>query len=252
MNATGLLIVGLAAAAGNAMNAAAGGGSFISFPALIFLGVPPIVANATNSMAMWVGGSGVIVGFRRDLIWRTRRFLAAVLVCTAAGTLGGLLVLKTPPAAYAASIKWLLLASTLLFVAAPAIRRLTQRAGAAAQDELPYSWLIGLVPIGIYGGFFGGGQGILLLALFAVAGMANLNRMNALKSTLTFVNNGTPLIPFVIAHVVAWNVAAAMCVGSLAGGFIGASLVRRLPPVWLRRTIIAIGAVVTVLFFLRG
>lgn len=250
MNPAGLAIAAAAAAVGSALNSAAGGGSFVSFPALVFLGMPPVPANATNSVGMWIGNLGSIGGFREDIAHPTRRLLFALLTCLAGGALGGYFLLHIPQAAFSASVPWLLLASTLVFVFAPAIRRLAAHAD-RDETDIPPRWLAGVFPVSVYGGFFGGGQGILVLSLLAIAGLKNLNRMNALKMILVFVNNGAPLVSFMIAGVLSWDVVAAMGVGGFFGGYAGARVARRVPALWMRRFIIAMGAAMTMIFFLR-
>jgi uncharacterized membrane protein YfcA len=250
VNGGALVLAAGAAAVAAAINSAAGGGSFVSFPTLVFLGVPPIGANATNSVAMWVGGAGSIGGYRDLLEHPSAQTRAALLTCLLGGVTGGLLLLHTPAKTFSAAIPWLLLFSTLLFALGPLLLRLGGRSRAVR--ELPYAGLLPLFFVSVYGGFFGGGQGFLLLALFVLLGFTDLQRANALKIVLSFVNNGVPLIPFVIARAVTWDAAAAMCAGALVGGYYGAKLVRRIPPAPLRWTIVALGAVMTVVFFRRG
>ncbi len=250
MNAAGLVLAAGAATVAAAINSAAGGGSFISFPTLVFLGVPPIGANATNSVAMWVGGAGSIGGYRDLLEHPSPQSRAALVVCLVGGVAGGLLLLRTPPHAFSAIIPWLLLFSTALFALGPVLLRL--RGTSEPVREIPAGGLVPLFVVSVYGGFFGGGQGFLLLALFVLLGFTDLQRANALKIVLSFVNNGVPLIPFVIARALTWDAAGAMCVGALAGGYYGAKLVRRIPPEPLRWTIVALGTVMTVVFFRRG
>lgn len=250
MSPTGLAIAAAAAAVGSALNSAAGGGSFVSFPALVFLGMPPIAANATNSFGMWIGNLGSIGGFREDLAHASRRLLYALVTCLVGGALGGVLLLHMPQAAFSAIVPWLLLASTVVFIIAPTIRARTAQ-GSAEEFDIPPRWLVGLFPVSMYGGFFGGGQGILLLSLLSLAGLRNLNRMNALKMILVFVNNGSPLIAFVLAGLLSWDVVAAMGVGGFIGGYAGARVVRGIPTLWMRRFIIVTGIAMTVVFFLR-
>ncbi len=251
MNGGALALAAGAAAVAAAINSAAGGGSFVSFPTLVFLGVPPIGANATNSVAMWVGGAGSIGGYRDLLEHPSARTRAALLTCLLGGVAGGLLLLRTPAKAFSAAIPWLLLFATLLFALGPLLLKLRGGRGGAVR-EIPYAGLVPLFFVSVYGGFFGGGQGFLLLALFVLLGFADLQRANALKIVLSFVNNGVPLIPFVLARVVTWDAAAAMCGGALVGGYYGAKVVRRIPPEPLRWTIVALGAVMTVVFFRRA
>jgi uncharacterized membrane protein YfcA len=250
MNLSGLAIAGGAAAVAGAINSAAGGGSFISFPALVFVGMNPIAANATNTAAMWIGQAGSIQGFRDDIARPTKRFLAAMCVSAAGGIAGALLLLHTPTHAFNAIIPWLLLFSTLVFALSPLILKVANR----TDDVQDVAWhsIVPLFVVAVYGGYFGGGQGLVLLAYFALLGMTNLRKMNALKSVLAFINNGVPVIPFVIARELAWDVAGVMSVCAILGGYFGARIVRRVPPPIVRSFIVVLGAATTVAFFLRS
>ena len=250
MNPGALAIAGVAAAVAGAINSAAGGGSFISFPTLVFLGMPPIAANATNTAAMWLGQAGSIRGFREDMARPTRRFLAAMIVSALGGVVGALLLLHTPVRAFNAIIPWLLLFATLVFALSPLILKLRKHAGGV--EDVSWSSTVPLFFVAVYGGYFGGGQGLVLLAYFALIGMTHFGKMNALKSVLAFINNGVPVIPFVIAGALAWDVAAVMCAGAILGGYYGARIVRRVPPLVMRSIIVAVGAATTVAFFLRS
>jgi uncharacterized membrane protein YfcA len=250
MNLTGLAIAGAAAAVAAAVNSAAGGGSFISFPTLVFLGVPPIAANATNTAAMWIGQAGSIRGFREDMVRPTRRFVAVMAASALGGIAGALLLLHTPAHAFNVIIPWLLLFATLVFALSPAILKLRGHAGGV--EDVSWWSVLPLFVVAVYGGYFGGGQGLVLLAYFALIGMTDLRRMNALKSVLAFINNGVPVIPFAFAHALAWDVAAAMCAGAILGGYYGARIVRRVPPRAMRVAIVTLGAATTVAFFLRA
>jgi uncharacterized membrane protein YfcA len=249
MNPAGLVVSAAAAAVAGAINSGAGGGSFISFPTLVFLGVPPITANATNTTAMWLGNVGTIRGFREDMTRPTPRFIAAMAASVVGGITGGVLLLHTPLHAFNAIIPWLLLFSTVLFAISPVILKLANRPGGI--EDVSWSSVVPLFAVAVYGGFFGGGQGLVLLAYFALIGMTDLRKMNALKAVLTFINNGVPVIPFVIAHALAWDVALAMCAGAVLGGYYGARLVRSVPPRTMRYAIVVVGAATTVAFFLR-
>jgi uncharacterized membrane protein YfcA len=241
-----------AAAAGalaGAINSAAGGGSFVSFPALVFLGIPPIAANATNTTAMWIGQAGSIHGFREDMLRPTPRFIAAMAVSVIGGIVGAVLLLRTPVHAFNAIIPWLLLFATILFALSPWLMKLINHPGGV--EDVRWSSVIPLFIVALYGGFFGGGQGLVLLAYFALIGMTDLRKMNALKSLLAFINNGVPVIPFVIARAIVWDVAAAMCLGAILGGYYGARLVKRVPPEIMRVAIVILGAIATGAFFMR-
>ncbi len=250
MSPGGLAIAGGAAAVAAVINSAAGGGSFLTFPTLVFLGVPPITANATNTAAMWLGQGGSITGFRDEMMRPTPRFIGAMIASVIGGIAGALLLLHTPPDTFNRVIPWLLLLATVTFAAAPLILRLTKHQGNTADIRLDS--LLPLFAIAVYGGYFGGGQGLMLLAYFALIGMTDLRKMNALKAVLAFINNGVPVIPFVFARALAWDVAAVMCIGAIAGGYYGARVTRFIPPNILRIAIVAIGAVTTVAFFMRA
>jgi uncharacterized protein len=250
VNPTGLAIAGAGAAVAAAINSAAGGGSFISFPVLVFLGMPPIAANATNTAAMWIGQAGSMRGFKDDMVRPSPRFIVAMIVSALGGVAGALLLLHTPPSAFNAVIPWLLLFATLVFAFAPLVLKLAKRAGEV--DDIAHWHSIVLFIIAIYGGYFGGGQGLVILAFFALIGMTNLRKMNALKSVLAFINNGIPVIPFALAHALEWDVAIVMCICAIVGGYYGAVVVKRVPPRIMRIIIVAIGAATTVAFFVRA
>jgi uncharacterized membrane protein YfcA len=249
MNAAGFVAVAAAGAVAGTMNAAAGGGSFVSFPALVYLGVPPIPANATNTTAMWIGQAGSIPGFREDMRRPTLRFVLAMFVSVVGGISGAVLLLHTPQNAFNGIIPWLLLFSTLMFAFSPWLLKITRRLSAI--DDIPWSGAIPLFAIAVYGGYFGGGQGLVMLAYFALVGMTDLRRMNALKCVLSCINNGVPVIPFVIAGAIEWNIAVVMCAGAILGGYYGARAARRVPPRVMRGVIVALGTVTTIGFFLR-
>jgi uncharacterized membrane protein YfcA len=237
-----------------AINSGAGGGSFVSFPTLVFLGVPPISANATNSVAMWIGGAGSIGAYRDMLGSPTRRLLIMLAVCVLGGAAGALLLLHTPQHAFDVIVPWLLLFATVLFACGPILKKLRERDRAKGEDltEPPIFALLPVFVVAVYGGYFGGGQGFLLLAMFALVGIANVQRANALKIVFSFVNNGVSTIPFVVAGVLEWDVAAVMCVSAVLGGYYGGKVVRKLPGEPLRWGIVTLGIVLTVLFFVRA
>lgn len=245
-----LLAAAAAGAVGCAINAAAGGGSFISFPTLVFLGVPVMNAQATNATAMWLGATGSITGYRRELAQGSPRFYAAVLTSMAGGIVGALILIHTPQKTFAAVLPWLLLISTAVFTAGPWINKLAKRTGEV--QEVPLIALPGLFLICAYGGFFSGGQGLLILAFLGLAGMTDLKRMNALKVIFQFINNMMPALTFVLARVLVADVAIATSAGAVLGGYFGARFARRIPARVLRALIIAVGVAMTVTFFYRA
>jgi uncharacterized membrane protein YfcA len=228
------------------MNAVAGGGSFLSFPALIAAGVSPIPANATSSAAMWVGNLGGARGFAPDLRGQ-RSFLAPVLAVSVVGSvIGAILLIETPSPVFTRMIPWLLLFATALFALSPLLVRGRPHAPRHEPWQLAAQFVVA-----IYGGYFGAGMGILMLAILAFAGFASVNAANAVKNVLSVAINGVALVPFMIARLIDWRFAIPMAVIALVGGYVGAKLFRRLPVIYARSIIIAIGVTMTIVFFRR-
>jgi uncharacterized protein len=242
-----LVPAGAAFVAG-AMNSVAGGGSFLSFPALIFAGVPPISANATNNAAMWVGTLGSARGYKEE-VREYRGLLVSVVAVSIVGSLiGAILLLKTPPSLFERLIPWLLLFATAVFAVSPFLVK--RDASAKPRHE---AWqLVVQFCVAIYGGYFGAGMGILMLAVLAFSGLPTFNAQNAIKNVLSVSINGVALIPFIIAGVVDWRFAIPMAAIALFGGYFGARFFRRLSPKISRAIVIAIGVTMALVFFLRN
>ncbi len=236
----------IAAAIAGALNSAAGGGSFISFPALLLVGFPPIAANATNNTAMWIGNLGSIGGFREDFTLG-RDAVAPIVVCIVGATIGSILLLRTPEVTFSHAVPYLLAFATAVFAASPWLRR----EGASHPTRGALATLGPLFGVAIYGGYFGAGIGIMMLALFAATTALTIVRMNALKNLLSFFVNGTAVIPFAIAHAIVWPEALVMAVGAVAGAYGGARIIRRLPAAAVRAIVITIGTTMSVYFFVR-
>ncbi len=247
-------ILFLAAMLGGTLNSVAGGGSFISFPALIFTGVLPIQANATSTVALWPGSVASVGAYRGVLVMARRRLLVLGGVSVVGGVLGAILLLRTPQSTFERLLPYLLLLATLLFTFGGAIAaRLRGLVGKVAGP--PWLATLGTVclqgTIAIYGGYFGGGIGILMLALLAIMGLENIHTMNAVKALLTSCINGVAVLTFVIARVVEWPQAVVMVVGAIVGGYGGAYVARRLDARLVRRFVILVGFTMTLYFFLR-
>ena len=245
MLSTLLLIV--AAYAAGVLNAVAGGGSFLTFPALVFAGVPPVAANATSTVAVCPGALAGAYGYRNELGRLTEVNLPSFIgISLVGGLLGALLLLWTPDATFSAIIPWLLLFATALFAAGPKmaawIRKKTQLG--------PVGVLVVQFLIAVYGGYFGGGIGILMLATFGVFGLTDIHAMNGLKSLLSGLLNAVAVVAFVAGGVVYWPEALIMLVACVAGGYSGARIARRIPPPYLRKFVILVGSAMTVYFFL--
>ncbi len=251
--AENLLIFGSAVLAGG-LNGIAGGGSFISFPTLVFLGIPPINANATNTVALWPGTLASIGAYRHELATQKRDLIVMGSIGLVGGILGALLLLNTSQTVFVKLIPYLLLLATLLFTFSKPI---TAWVISRRQKFLSTSKLVTFVSpllqliIAIYGGFFGGGMGILLLATLAIMGMENINTMNALKTVLTALINGIALIPFILAGIVVWEQAAFMAVGASLGGYLSAHYAQKMQPILVRRFVILVGFSMTLYFFIR-
>lgn len=235
-----------------AMNAVAGGGSFLSFPMLLLVGVPPIQANATNTIALWPGILGSIGAYRKELEGPEARRVLVPLLSTGlvGGLLGAVTLLYTPQQTFLHLIPWLLLSATLLFAFSRKITAalrpkggeaaLTTKGGAAAQ-----------LFVGFYIGYFGAGAGILMMALLALLGMTQIHRINAYKTVQAAVCNGIAILAFIAKGVIYWRHAGVMVVGALIGGYYGAWLAQKMKQEHVRWIVIAIGAGMSAYFFVR-
>jgi uncharacterized membrane protein YfcA len=241
------VLLGAAAFAAGGLNAIAGGGSFLTFPALVFAGVPPIAANATSAVAVSPGYLGSSWGFRRELAELPAALLRRELVLAATGGVAGaLLLLVTPARLFSSLVPWLLLFATALFALGP---RIAQRAGKGR--GLAHWRNPGLFLVAVYGGYFNGGLGILLMALYTLAGEARLNTVNALKNFNSFVLSLLSVVAFAWAGVIVWREAVLMMLAATLGGMVGARLARRLPVTWVRAIVILTGLVMSAAFFWR-
>lgn len=232
------------------MNSIAGGGTFLTLPTLIFTGVPPRVANATSTVALLPGSFASALGYLPELK-RQRLLLPLVGISFVGSVIGAVLLLVTPERTFEVLIPWLMLTATSLFAAGPAITR-RMRKGAAAMREhgrLTLATAAAQFVIAVYGGYFGAGIGILMLAALALSGMEDLHAMNGLKNGLATAINSVAVITFLLAGIVLWQQAAVMIVASVAGGFAGVKLARVLPTRVTRAVIITIGTVLTTWFF---
>src|SRR3984885_14766773 len=238
---------------GGALNAVAGGGSFIAFPALLFTGVPPIPANATNTIALWTAAAASGGAYRKELDVPRRVMIPLLAASLVGGLAGALLLLKNPAHTFLQILPWLTLGATLLFALGKKLARgrksiLEQEATGGA---LAAATLFQLV-VAVYGGYFGGGMGIVMLAMLAALGMTNIHAMNALKSVMGFVINGVAVVTFVIAGAIYWKHGIPMIAGGIAGGFLGAHYAQKLPQAWIRVFVVLVGAGMTTYFFWKA
>lgn len=242
------LILILAALAAGILNSIAGGGSFLTFPALVYAGLPPVAANATSAVAVFPGYLGAAAGFRKELFTFEKTLLRRYLIIAAlGGLLGSLLLLITSNTVFSLIVPWLLLFATLIFALG---KQLTDWLGKREMNLGQYDTAI-LLGVAVYGGYFNGGLGIILLAAFITFGMHDLHLMNGLKNGLSLLLSSVSVVTFAVAGLVQWPQAAVMMVGTTLGGYLGAFIAKALPPKVLKSIIVAIGALMTVVFFIR-
>jgi len=242
------LLLGIAVVSG-AMNAVAGGGSFLSFPALLLVGVPPIQANATNTIALWPGILGSIGAYRDELRGPEARRVLFPLLATGivGGLLGAITLLITPPATFLHLIPYLLLSATLLFAFSRKITLLLKPHGEAALSTK--SGAAAQFFVAFYIGYFGAGAGILMVALLALLGMTHIHRINAYKTVQAAVCNGIAILAFVFHGVIYWKHAGVMVAGALLGGYFGAHFAQKMKQEHVRWIVIAIGFGMSAYFF---
>lgn len=245
-------LLACAAFAAGVLNAIAGGGSFLTLPALIFTGVPPIMANATSALAVSPGYLGSTLGFRPELrALPMTRLKREMVISSLGGVIGALLLLVTPAKLFSAVVPWLLLFATVLFAAGPTIARRATLASKTGHGLAKWREP-GLLATAVYGGYFNGGLGILLMALYAVTGESRINTANALKNLNSLVLSWLSVAAFVVAGVIAWKEGLLMMLAASAGGYFGARWSKRLPTQWVRVGVILTGLVMSALFFARS
>lgn len=243
------MLFGAALIAGG-LNAVAGGGSFIAFPALMLVGVPPISANATCAVALWPGNAASVGAYRRELSGQGRALIAFGVLSLIGGLLGALLLLRTEEAVFAELIPYLMLGATIVFAIGPWLSKLTRRTALGEGRGARVAVFVLYMAIAIYGGFFGAGLGILTLAVLALLGGENIHSMNALKTLQATLINGVAVLAFVLAGIVTWPAALVMVAGAIAGGYGGAALARRLDPQMVRMGVIVVSVLLTSYFFI--
>ncbi|HEY6122804.1 MAG TPA: sulfite exporter TauE/SafE family protein [Pyrinomonadaceae bacterium] len=247
-----LLLVAAAFAAG-AINAIAGGGTLITFPVLIWLGLDPKVANATSTVALWPGLFGGLFGYRRELADSSKLLVRLGSISVIGGAIGAWLLIWTPSPLFARLVPFLILFATILFMLQGAINRRLKLQPIVATPHA--TWWLGAIVFqffsAMYGGYFGAGNGILMLAAMGLLGLHDLHRANGIKNFLGICINSIAVLSFSLSHLVVWPDALLMAVGALLGGYAGASMAVRIGQTLVRRAIIVIGFAITFLMLWR-
>ncbi len=245
--------MGLAAVAGGAVNALAGGGTLITFPMLTAVGILPVAANVTNTVALSPGYLGAALAQLKDLRGQGRRVWFLLPVGAIGGLVGGYLLLKTSNKAFHSMVPFLILAAVLLLAFQDALKDwLAGRAGRPGKDMgHEHLAVLAVIPAAVYGGYFGAGASIIILATLGIALPDSLTRLNALKQAVSLSCNVSAAVFFVFSGKVVWMAALVMAVGAIAGGALGGRLAGRIKPVTLRRAVVAVGAVVAAVYLAR-
>jgi uncharacterized protein len=235
------ILVGLAGIAAGAINAVVGSGTLITFPTLLAVGLPPVVANVSNTVGLVPGGVAAALGYRRELAGQRSRVLRFAVATVAGATLGAVLLLVLPESSFVAVVPALILLGCVLVLIQPwLMRRLGERR--RPHHGGPLVWLL-VLAIGVYGGYLGAGQGVLLIAVLGLGLDETLQRVNAAKNVLAGLANLVAGLIFVAVADVDWAVAALIAMGSTVGAMVGAGVARRLPEPVLRGTVVAIGLI---------
>jgi uncharacterized membrane protein YfcA len=248
-----VLIATAAAFLAGAINSVAGGGTLVSFPTLVWLGLPPIIANATNTVAIWPGSLGSIWGFRRELGQTDPRMRVLCVSSLAGGVIGALLLRITPAAVFERVVPFLILFATILFtVQAPIQKKLREGAGHGPRELMPIPAALAFnLLVAIYGGYFGAGMSIMMLSALSIMGMTDILQMNALTSLFSLCVNGSAAILFISTHMVDWRFVLPMAAAAVVGGYGAAGVARRIGRVAVRRFVIAVGFAMSVILFFR-
>lgn len=239
------------------MNAVAGGGSFVSFPALLFARVPAVVANATNTVALWPGLAASTIAYLKRLKAPLRVLVPLVSTSVAGGWAGALLLLKTPQRTFLHLVPWLLLGGTMLFTFGNKIRAIAGRS--AVVDDLREVSRQAILTTSImelllaaYGGYFGAGIGFVMLGMLAALGMRDIHAMGAIRTLLAAAINAAAVVTFILAGAVLWRQCLVMIAGSLAGGWFGAHYAQKADPGKMRYVVIGVGLLMSAYFFVTA
>jgi uncharacterized membrane protein YfcA len=233
-----------------AINSVAGGGTFLTFPVFIFYGLTPLQANIMSTIALWPGTISSTYGYRKELTTDRKKLLPLLIICVIGGTAGSLTLLYTPEVIFRNLVPWLLLAATLIFTFGRYVIVYLHKKFPHSKEQPLLAMVMQLV-IAFYGGYFGAGIGILMLAMLQLMGLSDIHKMNALKTLLAAAINMATVVIFIFAGAVIWNLAAVMIAGGIFGGYVGARLALKVAPQHIRTLVSVIGFLMTAYFFLH-
>ncbi|MEU6080013.1 sulfite exporter TauE/SafE family protein [Streptomyces sp. NPDC047108] len=246
MEAFEAVAIGAAAVAAGGINAVVGSGTLITFPTLLAFGSPPVLANVSNTVGLVPGVISAAYGYRRELRGQRRRLVRFGAASLTGGLVGAVLLLNLPADTFRAAVPVLILLACVLVVLQPRLNRwMKQRPDRGRRDGGVPLWL-GILGTGVYGGYFGAAQGVLLMGLFGSFLSDDLQRLNAAKNVLAFLVNGVASVVFIAVTEVDWSAAGVIAAGSTLGGWLGAKVGRRLPPAVLRGVIVLVGGTAAV------
>lgn len=238
--------------AAGAINAVAGGGTILTFPTLLAIGTPAVIANATSTVALVIGTGGSVYGFRKHLTDIREWLVRFVPVSLAGGLIGSWLLTITSNEVFSHLVPFLILFATLLFLVQGIVARMVKQ---SAADPKPVTvfWpaILFQFLVSIYGGFFGAGIGILMLATLGFVGLTDIHRMNALKNILGSLINVVAAVMFISRGLVDWPKAGVMTIGAIAGYFLGSHYSQKIPQLWVRRIVLLIGFAISAITFYR-
>ncbi|KUL54159.1 hypothetical protein ADL30_16980 [Streptomyces sp. NRRL S-1521] len=246
-----MVAVGAAGVAAGGLNAVVGSGTLITFPTLLAFGCPPVLANVSNNLGLVPGTLSAAYGYRREMKGQARRLVRFGAASLIGGLIGALLLLRLPADAFQAVVPVLILTACVLVVLQPWLnRRMKERGDNGRRDGGVPLWC-GVLVTGVYGGYFGAAQGVLLMGLFGAFILDDLQRLNAAKNVLASLVNGVAAVVFVLVADIDWTIAGIIAAGSTVGGLVGARYGRRLPPVAMRGFIVVVGVTASVIMLAR-
>jgi uncharacterized protein len=254
MTSWDLLIAALAAVGAGAINALAGGGTLISFPVLVAVGVPPVAANITNAVALCPGYFGATIAQLPNLKGQRAQLMLLVPVAVLGGLAGGMILLRTGERTFTALVPWMILAASLLLAVQEPVKKFVMKR-LSNPSHKHHTMALSALPIAaaaVYGGFFSAGMSVLLLAVLGLTLDDSLTRLNALKQVLAFSVNIAAAVFFLFSDQVVWVAAAVMAVGALIGGAVGGKFAGKLPPAVLRWTVVTVGVCIAIAYWVKS